>query len=284
MFQVKQFSHEELKSGVIYYVAKPLPRLDADGAEDSFQFLLVASIFQPARGELRFQVRPDRELVADVSSLPSTPASSSSASSDRVPGPKSPVSRESDLVASPNMSTDYVLIVSMVFGVVVVSVLVIVAVKCHSARRSHAAGGSGKGGGGGCDASKDGPPTLPRPPTASLLHDDLMLPPPPPPLSSSVTSASCGSPPHGKRFINGSPTPLALPSLQCKVIPVGVAGDAVTDVTGDVLDVNTRYPYGAPDDPAEEWSGSDATYPHHHHHHPPPRTTNPMLRRNQYWV
>lgn len=242
--EVSHFTHEEVKTGVIYYVARRLP--DAGAHDDAFPFLLASSIFQPARGELQFIVRPERE----GEELSATPTASG-APPEQV-GPKDPVGHEGGLiVASPNMSSDYVLIVSMVLGVMLLAVLVIVAVKCRSLQ-------VGREDARACKTDLTGVPPvpLPRPP-------DVLQP----------TS------PHPKRFAsNGSsPTPANPPAsvLQCKVIPL----EPVDSVAGSEPDLNSRYPYGVADEPAEDWSSYDTSELGY-----PPRSANPMLRRNQYWV
>lgn len=50
--EVAYFTHEDVKAGVIYYVAKKKIS-DLNGLEDSFRFLLAATIFQPAAGDVR---------------------------------------------------------------------------------------------------------------------------------------------------------------------------------------------------------------------------------------
>jgi len=245
--EVSRFTHEEVKSGVIYYVARRLP--DQVTHSDGFPFLLAASIFQPARGELRFIICPEREgeelTVTPTASLPPL-----------LPGPKDPVGHEGGfIVASPNMSSDYVLIVSMVLGVMVLAVLVIVMVKCRSIQVGREDTRNCKS-----DLTSVPPVPLPRPP-------DVLQP----------TS------PHPKRFTsNGSSptpgnTPLPAPAsvLQCKVIPL----EPVDSVASSEPDLNARYPYGVSDEPTEDWSSYDTSELGYQ-----PRTGNPMLRRNQYWV
>lgn len=50
--EVAYFTHEDVKAGVIYYVANK-KMSDLNGLEDSFRFLLAATIFQPAAGDVR---------------------------------------------------------------------------------------------------------------------------------------------------------------------------------------------------------------------------------------
>lgn len=50
--EIAYFTHEDVKAGVIYFVTKRVSS-ELNGIEDSFRFLLSASIFQPAAGELK---------------------------------------------------------------------------------------------------------------------------------------------------------------------------------------------------------------------------------------
>lgn len=50
--EVAYFTHEDVKAGVIYFVTKKKVS-DLNGYEDSFRFLLAATIFQPAVGEVK---------------------------------------------------------------------------------------------------------------------------------------------------------------------------------------------------------------------------------------
>lgn len=50
--EVAYFTHEDVKAGVIYYVCKK-KLTGITGTEDSFRFLLAATIFQPAAGEVK---------------------------------------------------------------------------------------------------------------------------------------------------------------------------------------------------------------------------------------
>ena len=71
-------------------------------------------------------------------------------------------------------------------------------------------------------------------------------------------------------------TPASLP--QCKIIPLNPLLSGSESETSEL--VNARYPYGIADESMDEWAMLDPdvrTYSSS-------RTTNPMLRKNQYWV
>lgn len=53
--EVGYFTHEDVKAGVIYFVTKKKIN-DLNGLEDSFKFLLAATIFQPASGDLKILI------------------------------------------------------------------------------------------------------------------------------------------------------------------------------------------------------------------------------------
>ncbi|XP_075216320.1 chondroitin sulfate proteoglycan 4-like protein [Lycorma delicatula] len=210
--EVNRFTHEEIRSGVIYYVARRV----SDTVRDGFPFLLAASIFQPAIGELRF------DLIGETASPPTTfiPLR------PRLPGPKAPVGHEGGVeMASPNMSDDYLLVVSMVVGTIVLAILLVILVRCGSKRSESASTGE--------KSDFNAPLPLPRPP------DDLMP-----------------SSPLPKRAAGTVPVSGAVP--QCKVIPLGPTADSVM---GSEPELNLRYPYGAPDEDWSSYEASEVAYP-----------------------
>ncbi|XP_059478684.1 chondroitin sulfate proteoglycan 4-like isoform X2 [Neocloeon triangulifer] len=269
---VIRFTHEEIKSGVIYYVAKK----GVDQTEDSVTLILAASIFQPAVVELKINLRHEK-IDHSSSNI------HSSVSPPRRGGTSLNNNRDLENVVSPNINPDYVLFFWLIIGIVALAVLIVVTVQCRNRRRrctdktSTAAKGKEYAFGSANGASEliDTAPTLPRPPENML------------PLSP--------RPNRSNRFINGSihysdssdswraVSPIPVPIPQCKVIPL----DGTTLITEPNLptsdseaDINVRYPYGAADEPkTEDWSSFDT-----HVELPNPKSSNLMLRRNQYWV
>ncbi|KAF5283047.1 hypothetical protein FQR65_LT14108 [Abscondita terminalis] len=143
---INSFTHEEIQSGLIYLVTKNID-VAWDGLSDELQFILAATIFQPATGILKIVLKSN--LRADVFTTLSSPSD--------------PAGRDGAThVAGPNITGDYFLIVSMVIGVIVLGVTVIVIIKCCALEP---------------DISKDNPSLqpipLPRPP------DTLMATPSP---------------------------------------------------------------------------------------------------------
>ncbi|CAH0562469.1 unnamed protein product [Brassicogethes aeneus] len=168
---VSSFSHEDIQSGLIYLQVKDV-EIPWNGLQDRLVFMLAASIFQPAIGELKIFIRSslDNEIYSTLA------------------GPSDPAGHEGGLhLASPNMTRDYLLIVSMVVGVIVLGIAVIIIIKCRSLEVE--------------ELNKEEqcmqPIPLPRPP------DRLM-----------------SSSPPLKQHMDGFSTPLSTALPQCKVTPL----------------------------------------------------------------
>ncbi|GJQ68142.1 putative chondroitin sulfate proteoglycan [Trypoxylus dichotomus] len=114
---VNAFTHEEVQSGLIYYVVDDI-EVGWNGIQDRLGFVIaVPNMFQPALGELKIQIKSPmfNEIYSTLA------------------GPNDPAGHEGGMhFASPNMTRDYFLIVSMVAGVVILGVAVIIVIKCRS--------------------------------------------------------------------------------------------------------------------------------------------------------
>ncbi|XP_076261908.1 chondroitin sulfate proteoglycan 4-like protein isoform X2 [Rhynchophorus ferrugineus] len=162
---VTKFTHEEIQSGLIYLDVKDID-VPSKGLKDKIVFTLMANIFQPAVGELKLIVSPDKN---DVLTL--------------LPGPSDPEGHEGDvLLTTPNITRDYILIVTIVLAIVITTIVVILIIKCKAVDRE--------------TSRKEDVPLgpLPRPP------DRIM-----------------GSP---VKSIGLTPPPVAPP--QCKITPLGI--------------------------------------------------------------
>jgi hypothetical protein len=141
------------------------------------------------------------------------------------------------------------------------------------------------------DSDPEAPPPLPR-----LDHFDPPLSPHPPrarrinsPISASSTISSIESRTRGSwhdSAASGDTPPL--PGILRHFRGYSAVGSAVQDHSAEFAHfgsesetsemVNARYPYGMANDSLEEWAMLDPVARFS------PRTTNPMLRKNQYWV
>ncbi|KAG7163020.1 Chondroitin sulfate proteoglycan 4-like 1, partial [Homarus americanus] len=288
--EVHQFTHEEIRAGLIYYVARNLNLKADEPLHDALHYVLQvpAPGVQPAEGTLHLTLveagtvldkgaEPPRHLRPDLH--PTSIRGSSE--------PNSPSSGNSGLFLG--IPEDYVMMVLAAVVAVVAIIAVIIVVRCAT-RRRHS-----KRNDVGMDADVASlPPPLPsdsRP--NSFMTDDLSelecrppeLPSSPRPgrhhlhphlhhngggggglgLAAHLTDSEASWPHDASREV--SP---AVP--QCKVTPL-CTDTATRDPPYDPH--LAGYPYGVDTQQAEEWG----LYEKHQ-----PRTTNPMLRKNQYWV
>ncbi|KAK9890480.1 hypothetical protein WA026_010562 [Henosepilachna vigintioctopunctata] len=114
--RISSFTHEEVQSGLIYLEVDDV-KLPWFGVNEKLKFMLAASIFQPAIGELKLNLK--NLLHNNIFST--------------LAGPSDPAGHEGGYhVASPNMTRDYFLLVIMVTGVVLLGVAVIIVIKCRT--------------------------------------------------------------------------------------------------------------------------------------------------------
>ncbi|KAJ2954210.1 hypothetical protein O0L34_g2449 [Tuta absoluta] len=186
--EVAYFSHEDIKAGVIYFVAKK-KLMELNGLEDNFKFLLAAAIFQPAVGDVRIVLgnRPKKNI----------------------PGPNDPESHEAIPVANGETASYYLMILVALSGTVLAVAVIFGLLKCrrYLLREQNALAkihGQTQG---------VAPIPLPRPP-------DHLMPSPAqgtPPIKRYVSSE--------QSVHTGSSTPLPSGgSVACKVTPLADAG------------------------------------------------------------
>ncbi|XP_066901747.1 chondroitin sulfate proteoglycan 4 isoform X2 [Halyomorpha halys] len=132
---ISRFTHKEVQSNVIYFA----PKKTIESIEDTFTFIISSSSFQPAIGELKFRI------------LGESPSTTFKPPKLRLP--KVSVEQDGVQIASPNMSDDYLLGLSMVTGTIALALLIVGFVSCGSKQT-------------GYDNSlkSDLPDSLPRPP------------------------------------------------------------------------------------------------------------------------
>lgn len=96
---IKSFTHEEVQSGLIYMEMKDI-EVPWDGVQDRIEFILATSIFQPAVGELKINIKS--AINNEVSST--------------LAGPSDPSGHEGGLhLATPSGTKDYLLIGKFMF-------------------------------------------------------------------------------------------------------------------------------------------------------------------------
>ncbi|GBP77460.1 Chondroitin sulfate proteoglycan 4 [Eumeta japonica] len=182
---VSYFTHEDIKSGVIYFVTKKMA-IELNGIEDSFKFLLTATIFQPAAGEVKIFI--------------------SNRLNKNLPGPNDPEGHEGVPVTNGETTSYYMLILMALSGLVLAVAVIVGLLKCRKvlAKDQNALlkiHGQSQG--------TVAPIPLPRPP-------DHLMPSPTqrtPPIKRYVSS--------DQSVHTGSTTPLpSAGSVACKVTPL----------------------------------------------------------------
>ncbi|XP_053634278.1 chondroitin sulfate proteoglycan 4 [Cherax quadricarinatus] len=286
--EVHEFTHEEIKAGLIYYIARNLNLKTDEPLHDTLQYMLQvpAPSVQPAEGTLHLRLveahsvldegaEPPRHLRPEL--IPPSIRGSSESSS--------PGSINYGLFLG--IPKDFIVMVVAAVTVVIIVALIIV-VRCATRRRHF-----DKASDIGMNAdvqSLPSPIPLDSRPNSFMINDLSELECRPPDLPSSPRPER--NLVHQQLHHNGGSVGLGLaahltdsealwphdassevsPAVpQCKVTPL-CTDTAARDPTYDPL--LAAYPYGV-DTQAEEWG----LYENHQ-----PRATNPMLRKNQYWV
>uniref|UniRef100_A0A6P7H1L8 Chondroitin sulfate proteoglycan 4 n=1 Tax=Diabrotica virgifera virgifera TaxID=50390 RepID=A0A6P7H1L8_DIAVI len=263
---VSSFSHEDIQSGLIFFIVK-----ETDVPKYSFLdrmvFILAANIVQPAVGELKIVVKSP--LGNDIFST--------------LPGPSDPASHEGGLyLASPNMTKDYLLIVSMAVGIVILGIAVIVVIKCrsvdnHISKEEHCVQ----------------PIPLPRPPDRLMTSSPSLRESLPDeyaveftsefPISFTTDVSADFAPVFTTDFtpevsaeftsdFSSDFTPLSIVP-HCKVTPLAKI---------ELESPHMFYPYGV-DDQMDDWS-EVLDEPEVPEPMPCPSNSSILLRKNQYWV
>ncbi|KAH9644183.1 hypothetical protein HF086_008672 [Spodoptera exigua] len=108
--EVAYFTHEDVKAGVIYFVTKKKVN-ELNGFEDSFRFLLAATIFQPAVGDVKIIIGNRQKK--------------------NMPGPNDPESHEGVPVANGETASYYMMILMALSGTVLAIVVIFGLLKCR---------------------------------------------------------------------------------------------------------------------------------------------------------
>ncbi|KAJ8737306.1 hypothetical protein PYW07_000577 [Mythimna separata] len=108
--EVAYFTHEDVKAGVIYLVTKKKVS-ELNGYEDSFRFLLAATIFQPAVGDVKIFIGNRQKK--------------------NLPGPNDPESHEGVPVANGETASYYMMILMALSGTVLAIIVIFGLLKCR---------------------------------------------------------------------------------------------------------------------------------------------------------
>uniref|UniRef100_A0A2A4JAN3 Laminin G domain-containing protein n=1 Tax=Heliothis virescens TaxID=7102 RepID=A0A2A4JAN3_HELVI len=108
--EVAYFTHEDVKAGVIYFVTKKKVS-ELNGYEDSFRFLLAATIFQPAVSDVKVFIGNRQKK--------------------NLPSPNDPESHEGVLVANGDTASYYMMILMALSGTVLAIIVIFGLLKCR---------------------------------------------------------------------------------------------------------------------------------------------------------
>lgn len=241
---ITSFTYKELKSGVIYFIARDLPD-EVASVNDYFEYNLMIKTVQPGQGFVPIEVHR---------------ATKRGSNGDR---------NNVDMATyNASFPINYIFILSTLAGMILLVLILIAFIRCHSRSRKN-------------NLDKDFPPHLPRPPDFLPANHNRLYAPSEADDSMPVTASS-------------TPLPILSSIPHCKVIPIGGIEDSESDEMVDLnMDVGHQqmvmgYPYG---DDNDDWSSScDVANEVNYSSIAQPQQqqmnqrSNPLLRRNQYWV
>ena len=289
-YQSKEFTHEDIMHGKIYYVARKLRLRQDEPLEDTFHYILMspAPDVQPAQGSLTVSlvsklpedIAEGRHLRPGIKVEDKTPASPSR------PNPK---------LTTIGLKKDYFLIAAILSGLLIVLLLIALIVTCPTHRRKggmqHKLAHTNMGTGNGIDIDVASlpPPAVTDSRPNSFMTNDMSE------IDDLQVTALSTSPRPTRLHPNGgtlsghlSDSESSWPREICREMTPSVPHCKVTPLCPEP-ECNSGchspcqpppciagYPYGSDLDQCDEEWGMYETQPL--------RTKNPMLRKNQYWV
>lgn len=248
--EITSFTYKELKSGVIYFIARDLPH-EVASVNDYFEYILQIKTVQPGQGFVPI------EIHRAVKRNPNGNGSGDDVDMATYNG---------------SFPINYLFILFTLAAMIVLVLVLILFIRCHSRNRK-------------TTMDKGFPPHLPRPP-------DFL------PVNSNRLYASSDADESMPVTASSTPLPILSSIPHCKVIPIGGIEDSESDEMIDLnMDLNQHqmpcYPYG---DDNDEWSSScdvanEVNYTtiaqsqlQQQQQRQRNQRSNPLLRRNQYWV
>lgn len=248
---ITSFTYKELKSGVIYFIARDLPN-EVASVNDYFEYSLLIKTVQPGQGFVPIEIH--RAIKRN-----------SNANGNDV-----------DMATyNGSFPINYIFILATMIAMIILVLILVLFIRCHTKSRKTN------------NLDKDFPPHLPRPPDFLPVNNNRLY----------ASSDADDSMP-----VTASSTPLPILSSipHCKVIPISSIEDSESDEMVDMnMDMNQQqmacYPYG---DDNDEWSSScdvanEVNYSsiaqsqqqlQQQQQRQRNQRSNPLLRRNQYWV
>ena len=266
-WNVTSFTHADVTQNVIFFVASDADLVGNQTLADTVRFELTATGVQPARGELPVRLLSQAALEAEKAT----------------PGVNSVVGRDRPRESESFIRSDYVLVAGVVIGVVVTSILLLIVVKCITDRRRRAERKVRELGPAHLTElpPAETPRTVSRATTPDFINSTLPRPSistlPRPRISAcggSLPRPRALEPPRLLEPAGWPPRDMSPCVPQCTVTPL-YTGAQPSDVTYS-YDVDADRQFcsgGGGDDCSQDGSDVSASQP-----------SNPILRKNQYWV
>lgn len=129
---MSSFTYKELKSGIVYFVARKLPD-EVASINDCFEYVLHIKSVQPGQGFVPIEIHKVMNTEQNI---------------------------DVDVATSEAFPFNYIVIISMVLIMIVIALLMIVLIRCRSNNTSKN------------NPEKDFPPPLPRPPDFMGLNNN----------------------------------------------------------------------------------------------------------------
>jgi chondroitin sulfate proteoglycan 4 len=241
---VTSFTYKEMKSGIIYYIARKFPS-GFNGLNDSFEYILMTKTAQPAQGVVNIEIQSPNRGIDD--------------------GSPDVVSATSNF-----LPFDVLWLIAILLGVIIFLIIIILIIKCRSGKKSKE------------NSMKDNPPHLPRPPDFMTINTTRSMYTPSDNESLPITQSSTPLPvlsnvPHCKIIPIGQldiqdsdPEDMIDMREDARehMLRYGFS-DIPESWTSSMNDMGTL--------PEVNYSTLSQA------HQIPPKI-NPLLRRNQYWV
>lgn len=242
--EITSFTYKELKSGVIYFIARDLPT-EVASVNDYFEYNLQIKTVQPGQGFVPIEIHRTIKRKTSVNG------------------------NDVDMAYNGSFPINYIFILFTLAGMIILVLILIMFIRCHSRNRKN-------------NLDKGFPPHLPRPPDFLPVNSNRLYAASDADESMPVTASS-------------TPLPILSSIPHCKVIPIGGIEDSESDEMADMnMDLSQQqmpcYPYG---DDNDDWSSScdvanEVNYStiaqQQEQQRQRNQRTNPLLRRNQYWV
>lgn len=243
--EILSFTYKELKSGVVYFVARKFST-GFSAINDSFDYILTTKTAQPAQGQVPIEIYSPSVFGNELNEPEVVPAMT-------------------------NLPMEYLILAAILFGILVFLILAIIILKCRSVKVSK------------IDPDKDLPPPLPRPPDFMSLNNTRSMYTPSendsiPHTQSSTPLPVLSNVPHCKVI------PIGIDSSIQDSDPedmIDMREDAMNNANLLRYGYNDEPEDWSSCDIGGDVNYSTIAQPQHQIIPPKP---NPLLRRNQYWV